>query len=118
MVVSDFSFSENTIGYIVEGVMDDHAINELREQILEKFKEHDKINLYLEDNNIQKFSFNAVLIATLFPIEHSGRFNKVAMVTNRKWIHMISSINNSITANNIKNYPIEKRMEAIAWIAG
>ncbi|GAB5399049.1 MAG: hypothetical protein Aureis2KO_06340 [Aureisphaera sp.] len=114
---SGFSFAQDTIGYIIDGKMNTEAINALRAQILEKFEEHDKINLYLEDAGIESFSLNAVFIATLFPIEHAGRFNKIALVTDRKWIHLLGNLDTLVAKVNIKNFTTEKRMDAMAWIA-
>ncbi len=116
-MLSGFSFAQDTIGYIIDGKMNTPAINNLRAEILEKFKKHDKINLYLEDAGIESFSLNAVFIATLFPVEHSDKFNKIALVTNRKWIHLLGNIDTLISNLNIKNFTTEKRMDAIAWIA-
>lgn len=112
----DFSFSRNTVGYIIEGVMDKTAIQNLKNQILEKFEEFDAINLYIEDNGIQSFTFNSVFIATLFPVEYSSRLSKVAVVTNRKWIHLLSSLDNLVTNTEIKNFTSEDRMDAMYWI--
>lgn len=117
ITLSDFSFSANTVGYIINGKMDTPAINELKGLILEKLKEHEKINLYLEDSGIESFTANSVLIATLFPLEHSKRFHKIALVTNRKWIHMLGTLDKLLVNVKIKNYESKDRMEAIHWIA-
>lgn len=113
---SGFSFSQNTVGYIIDGVMNTEAINKLKEQILLKFEEHETVNLYLEDSGIERFSINAVLIATLFPVEHHHRFNKIALVTDRKWIHALSFVDTLVVKVNIKNFTTEKRMDAMSWI--
>ncbi len=116
-MLSDFSLSRNTVGYIIDGVMNKKAINDLKSQILEKFEEHDTINLYLEDSGIERFSLNAVMIATLFPVEHHHRFNKIALVTNRKWIHMLGVLDTVVVNVNLKNFTSDNRLEAISWIA-
>ena len=113
----NFSFSEETVGYIIDGVMDKAAIEELKNEILEKFKTHDTINLYLEDSGIERFSLNAILIATLFPVEHHHRFEKIALVTNRKWIHALGVIDTFLSGVTIKNFTTEDRMDAISWIS-
>ncbi|MBX2827929.1 MAG: STAS/SEC14 domain-containing protein [Flavobacteriaceae bacterium] len=116
-MLSGFSFAKDTVGYIIEGRMDTEAINRLRAKILEKFEEQEKINLYLEDSGIESFSLNAVFIATLFPLEHADRFHKIALVTNRKWIHLLGNMDSLIAKVNIKNFTTENRMDAMAWIA-
>ncbi|RXG28033.1 SpoIIAA family protein [Leeuwenhoekiella palythoae] len=116
-VLFDFSLSDNSIGYIVEGTMDYKAVQELKEAILDKFKKHDSINLYLEDNNIERFSLDAVFIAGIFPMQHKNQLNKVAMVTNRKWIHAIANFNKAVIGKDLRNFTIDRRMEAMNWIA-
>lgn len=117
VMLTDFSFADNTIGYVIEGTMDKTAILNLRSQILEKFETHDKINLYLEDSNIEHFSFSAATIGMLFPLEYAKRFNKIALVTDRKWIHALAAIDNVLIDATLKYYPIKDRMSAISWIA-
>ncbi|MEL6811289.1 MAG: STAS/SEC14 domain-containing protein [Bacteroidota bacterium] len=117
-MLSDFSFAQDTIGFIIDGKMDTKAINDLRAQILEKFKDHETINLYLEDAGIERFTLNAVFIATLFPVEYSSRFNKIALVTDRKWIHMLGNLDTLIANVDIENFTTEKRLDAMTWIAG
>lgn len=113
----NFSFANDAVGYIIEGSMDSKAIRLLKDEILEMLEKHDQINLYLEDAGIDHFSIDSVIIATLFPHEHKQRFRKVAMVTDRKWIHMLASMNRFLLGENFKNFTTERRLEAIAWIA-
>lgn len=114
----NFSFAEDTIGYIIDGVMDKEAIEKLKGEIIKKFETHDFINLYLEDAGIERFSFNAVFIATLFPVEYHRRFHKISLVTDRKWIHALGLLDNMLVGVTIKNFTSENRLKAIAWISG
>lgn len=113
----DFSFADNTIGYLIEGDMDKATILELRRLILEKFETHDKINLYLEDSDIGHFSLTAATIGALFPIEYAGRFIKIALVTDRKWIHLLAAMDNLVIKPQLKYFTTEDRLKAITWIA-
>lgn len=113
----NFNFSEETIGYIIDGIMDTKAINELKNLILEKFEVHEKINLYLEDSAIEYFSLNAVMIATLFPVEHYHRFHKIALVTDRRWIRALGILDTLLVNIDIQNFSINDRLDAIAWIS-
>ena len=113
----NFSFANDAVGYIIEGPMDSKSINILKDEILKKFEEHEQITLYLEDAGIQGFSIDSVIIGTLFPHEHKDRFRKVAMVTDRKWIHILSSLNSFLLGANFKNFTTENRLDAIAWIS-
>ncbi len=112
-----FNLSDHSVGYIIDGTMDSDAIQELKSAILKILKEHKTINLYLEDKNIQGFSLDAIFIASVFPMQHLTQLNKIAMVTNRKWIHAIGSINKALAGVEIRNFTIEERLQAISWIA-
>jgi len=116
-VLLNFSFSDNAIGYIVEGKMDYDAITELKSGILKKIEEHDTINLYLEDNNIERFTLDAVFIAGIFPMQHANSLNKIAIVTNRKWIHVIANFNKVIIKADMRNFTVDERLKAMSWIA-
>lgn len=112
----NFRISNNAIGYIVDGVMDTKAIHYLRDEILKKLEDHEKISIYLEDAGVERFSLDSIIVTTIFPHKHRNRFDKVAMVTDRKWIHVLSSVNGLLVDATIKNFIIEDRMKAIDWI--
>ena len=112
----NFSFPNDSIGYIIDGVMDTAAIHYLRDEILKKLEEHDKINIYLEDAGVERFSLNSIVVSALFPHRHRDRFNKVAIVTDRKWIHFLTLVNNIFISATVRNFTTEKRMDAIGWI--
>lgn len=116
-MLSDFSFAENTIGCLIEGTMDRATILELKALVLEKLEEHDKINLYLEDSNIDRFSLSAAFIGAIFPLEHANRFGRIALVTDRKWIHALAAIDNAVIKASLKHFGTKDRLEAISWIA-
>lgn len=116
-MLTDFSFSKHTVGFIIEGVFDLELSKKLHDQIEEKIKGFDKINLYLEDNNVKNFTLPAVLDECKFKIEHSNKFNKVAMVSDRKWLKICAAFENMVTTANIKWFSSEDRMKAIDWIS-
>lgn len=113
----DFSFSEKTIGFIVEGVFNKKAVRELRAQLLQKLETNDRINFYVEDNNIKKFTLAALFIAVLFPLRYSSRFDKIAVVTNRKWIRWLAGIDDYLTKGEIRYFTVANRLDAVTWIA-
>jgi len=116
-MLADFSFADDTIGYMIEGDMNHKTITELRNLVLEKLKTHDRINLYLEDRSITKFTFSAAAIGMLFPLEHARRFRKIALVTDRKWIHTLASIDNILIKADLLHFAKEDRIKAMSWIA-
>ncbi|WP_432411758.1 STAS/SEC14 domain-containing protein [Rasiella sp. SM2506] len=114
---SSFSFSDDTVGYFIEGVVDENSVNQLHIRILEKLNKYGKINLYLEDNGIENFTIPAIINQILFKIEHADKLRKIALVTNRKWIQGCGAVENLFLTTTIKSFDTEKRMEAMSWIA-
>lgn len=116
-MVIHLDFAIDTVAYVFDGPMTDQKINELRIDILQKLEKHDQINIYLEDQGIEHFTMYSVLQGIIFPLQNSNRFNRVAMVTNRNWIHMLSSINQIFMTGSIKNFTTEERVHAMQWVA-
>jgi hypothetical protein len=114
---SSFAFSDHIVGFIISEDIDVKAIEKLHKVILEKMNEFTKVNLYLEDDNIEKFSFAAILKGIKFKTEHSGEFRKIALVTDRKWLQMCSKLENFFLSTTIKSFKTEDRLEAMSWIA-
>jgi len=116
-MLSNFSFSKDTLGFIIQGKVDEASIRELQGRVLEMLETYEKINLYLEDDGIESFTLPAVIDEILFKIEHGDRFNKVALVTDRKWIKMCGHIENILIPATVKNFDVSERLKAIEWVA-
>ena len=116
-MLSSFSFSEKTIGFLIEGKFDEKILDKIHLEIIEKLHIFDKINLYLEDSSIDSFSLSTVVEEITFKIKHANRFHKIALVTDRKWIHLCASFDNLFMDANVKSFSTEDRLDAIAWIA-
>lgn len=117
-MLEDYSFADYILGYVIDGAMDNKQINKLRNLILEKLETHNRVSLYLEDKNITKFTFSAAAIGALFPIEYAHRIDRIALVTDRKWIHFLAALDNSIVKSQIKHFTREDRASAVKWISG
>ena len=114
----NFTLPNNGVGYIVDGVMDAQALHYLRDEIIYLFREHERLNIYLEDGGVTYFSFSSMWITTLFPHKHRGKIGMAAMVTDRRWIRIICQCNNWFTKVKIRTFRIAERQQAIEWISG
>ena len=113
---NSFSFAKNTVGFIIDDKFNDETITKLHEEIQEKLKEYSQINLYLEDANIKTFTLSAIVDDILFKFKNSEHFEKVALVTDRKWIQACASIENFFFEGTVRTFASEERMDAINWI--
>lgn len=116
-MLEDYSFADYILGYVIDGTMDHAQITKLRNLILAKLETHDRVSLYLEDRNITKFTLSAAVIGALFPIEYAHRIDRIALVTNRKWIHFLAVIDNSFVKSEIRHFVRADRVNAVKWIS-
>lgn len=116
-MLEDFSFADYILGYVIEGPMDHAQITRLRNLILAKFETHERVHLYLEDRGITKFTLSAAAIGSIFPLEHASRIAKIALVTDRKWIHLLAAIDNNLVKPEILHFKKADRVKAVAWIS-
>ena len=71
----------------------------------------------MEDSNIETFTLPGVVNQVLFKFEYGDRFHKIAMVTDRKWIHMCANIKNTFLSAKVKNFETSERIKAMNWIS-
>ena len=116
-MISSFSFSDSTVGFMLTGAFDDKTVESLHQEILEKLQKHDKINLYIEYNGIDEFTLPSLLKELIFKLKHTDDFDKVALVADEKWIKLCASIENMFLFSDIKTFDTEDRLKAINWIA-
>ncbi len=116
-MLEDYSFADYILGYVIDGAMDHAQITKLRNLILEKLETHDRVSLYLEDRNITKFTLSAAAMGALFPIEYAHRIDRIALVTDRRWIHFLAVVDNSLVKSQIKHFTRENRVNAVKWIS-
>lgn len=116
-MLEDFSFADYILGYVIDGPMDHTQILKLQRLILEKLETHSKVSIYLEDRNITKFSLSAASIGALFPLRYASKIDKIALVTNRRWIHLLAALDNSLVKSEIKHFTTNDRVKAVEWIS-
>ncbi|HBY68266.1 MAG TPA: hypothetical protein DEG69_11230 [Flavobacteriaceae bacterium] len=116
-MLSSFSFSDTTVGFLIEGNFDTETVNSLIIKIENKLKTYDKINLYIEDMGVESFSMPALFKETVFKFKNSDKFYKVALVSDRKWIHACANLTSFFTSSETQNFTSEERMSAMSWIA-
>ncbi|NND16727.1 MAG: STAS/SEC14 domain-containing protein [Eudoraea sp.] len=109
-------FTGNNIGYILDGVMDMKSLNNFWYEILEKLASHEKVNLYVEDENLDSFTLNIILIVTLFPLEYADKFDKIVFVAPGKKHNALEKLKRILKRVTIKNFEVKDRQYARKWL--
>jgi hypothetical protein len=116
-MLSFFSLTDNTIGFIVDGPYDDSAVERIQIQVKEKLEVFDKLNLYIEDTANADISLKAVVKSIPFKIKTGNRFERVAVVTDRKWLQLVSNLEKLFFSAEIRIFSSHQRLDAIHWIS-
>lgn len=116
-MLSTFSLADNNIGFIVDGPFDERAVEKMQSEINQKLELFDRVNLYLEDTAKAEISFKAILKNLPFKLKTANRFDRVAVVTDRKWLQIISVLEKLFFNAEIRLFSTQQRLEAIQWIS-
>ena len=110
------TFTGNNIGYVLDGVMDMKTLNSFWYEILEKLAKYDKVNLYVEDKEIESFTLNIILIVTLFPLEYADKFDKIVFVAPGKKHNALEKLKSLLTRVKIRNFEVKDKKFARKWL--
>lgn len=116
-MLSTFSLADNIIGFIIDGPYDEDAVDIIQADVNEKLEIYDKVSFYIEDTINADISIKAILKSLPFKIKTGNRFEKVAVVTDRKWIQVLSNLEKLFFNAEIRIFSTEQRLAAIQWIS-
>ncbi|OAD91682.1 hypothetical protein A7A78_11665 [Aequorivita soesokkakensis] len=116
-MLSTFSLADNIIGFIVDGPYDEHAVEKIQSEVNEKLEVYEKVSLYIEDTVNADISLKAILKSLPFKIKTGNRFERVAVVTDRKWLQVISNLEKLFFNAELRLFSSQQRLEAIQWIS-
>lgn len=116
-MLSSFTLSDDIIGFIVDGPYDEEAAQIIQTEINEKLEIYDKVSFYIEDTVNAEISSKAILKSLPFKIKTGNRFEKVAVVTDRKWLKVVSNLEKLFFNAEIRVFSTQQRLEAIQWIS-
>ena len=116
-MLSSFSLADNIIGFIIDGPYTEDSIDKVQNEILDRLEVFSSVSFYIEDTSNAEISLKAVLKSIPFKVKTGNRFDKVAVVTDRKWLQLFSSIERLFVNAEIRLYSTQQRLEAIQWIS-
>ncbi len=116
-MLSTFTLADDIIGFIIDGPYGDEAIEKIQTEVNEKLEIYDKVNLYIEDTVNADISLKAVIKSIPFKVRTANRFQKVAVVTDRKWLQLVSFLEKLFFNAELKIFTTDQRLEALQWIS-
>ena len=82
----------------------------------EKIKQHGKIKVYTELQEVEDYTLKALWEDVKFDIRHAADFKKAAIVGDQKWLDMLAILASPFTSAEIKYFNFSDRDKAMSWI--
>ena len=115
--IIDIGF-EKAVAYRLEGKITEEEITSVFSIFREKIEKGEKLIVYQEIVSIGGVEFDAMVEKIKFLIDFGiSHFSKVAVVTQKKWLHKIIDIEDKIFKNvDMKGFSIEEKDKAIEFL--
>lgn len=105
------------IGYRINGRINVDDIGNIKRLIEDKIQRHPKLRVYVEVINLDGISFEALVDDLKLAFKHYDKFERKAVVTDKKWIQTLSPIAGRFFPGiEVKCYSFTDRDKALEWI--
>lgn len=110
---------DNVVGFTASGeVSDDDYEDVLIPAMEERFATYDKIRaLYYFDEGFEEFEAEAVWDDAKVGLKHLTDFEKIAVVSDQKWIRRSIKAFGWLMPGEVKLYEVSELEEAKAWVS-
>jgi len=82
----------------------------------ERIKQHGKIRVYAEVQDVADYSIRALWEEIQFDVRHVTDFSKVAIVGDQKWIDWLTVMARPFSTARVKYFDFGQRQAAWEWI--
>ena len=107
----------NIIGFRLDGRIEDESFDEATAKMEEMLKEHDKLRVYAEIEEIGGMSVDTIMKDIHFKLKHFKDFEKEAIVTDKGWLEAWIKIADKLLPHiEVKHFSPDEKKEAKAWL--
>tara|TARA_R100001369_G_scaffold954_1_gene3034 strand:+ start:62027 stop:62380 length:354 start_codon:yes stop_codon:yes gene_type:complete len=115
-MISTFEFADNVVGILINSKVDSDLMDEVHSAIIDRLKDNETINLFIEIEPGNNISLFALLKDLKFKVEYAKNFRKIAVVTDLQWFQNIMEIKDLLMDAEVKGFEPKYRMKAMSWI--
>ena len=116
-MLSTFDLAGHVIGIMIDRDLTDAILEEVTDEIHEKLKLYDKLNIYIELEKGRKITFKALIKGIKYKYSHAEKFEKIAIVTDSTWFQSAVNVSDILLDVDVRTFDLENRLEAIQWIS-
>ena len=111
---------ENAVAYLLEGKITEEEMKSILSIFKEKIKKGEKLIVYQEIVSIGGVEFDAMVEKLKFFFDVGiSHFDKIAVVTHKKWIHKLVDLEDKIFKSfDMKGFAVEEKDQAIEFLKG
>lgn len=107
----------HVIRLVIEGEVKQTDIDQAAKTMEDSIKEQGKLRLLMEVKHLEGYdSIAAFMKDTQKTFQHYTDFEKIAIVTEEKWLKGVASLGDLINPANIKQFALSEREIAEEWI--
>ena len=109
--------ADNVVGFRIDEKIMGKEFDEIATRLEGKMEKHPKVRLYVEVESFEGFSFEALMKDLKFGLSNWSRFEKEAVVTEKKWMEKLATISDKIVPNiEVKAFSFQEKEQAKEWI--
>jgi len=109
--------SDKAIGMRIFGKIEKQDIDAVLKEAESKLDPAGKIGVYVEVEEFKGFSMEALIEDLRFAIPNLKRFNKKAVVSDKKWMSRLAEIGDRLFPGiEVRHYDPDRKQEARDWI--
>lgn len=107
---------EDLVAFRISGHIDKSDYEIMLPVLEEKIKQHGKIRVYAEVQEVDDYTFEALWEEIKFDFKHATDFTKAAIVGDKTWIDWATVMAKPFTSAQIRYFDFTQRDQAWAWI--
>lgn len=107
---------ENIIGFQMTGKITEDEIKAWADRLEQQTHQAGKLRVYIEADNIDDVTMDAVLEDLKFDISHLGDFEKAAFVSDETWTKLSAFMGKLVPNLEAKQFSMDEQAEARQWV--
>lgn len=100
----------------INGEVTEDEMNEFETYIKQKVEEHGKLNALIFIKDLD-YTVEGFIEEIKFDIKHLDDFNKVALVSDEKWIELGEKLSTFMPSVDAEHFDPDERQKAMAWLS-
>ncbi|TPE45158.1 SpoIIAA family protein [Pontibacter mangrovi] len=107
---------DSLVALRISGSVDRNDYDVMLPLLQERIKQHGKIRVYAEVQDVEDYSLKALWEDIKFDVKHATDFSKVALVGDKKWVDWLTVMAKPFTSAEVKYFDFSQQPQAWAWI--